>query len=35
MKEILLIALGGGTGAVLRYLVSKYVTEVSDKVLGL
>lgn len=32
MKEILLIALGGGTGAVLRYLVSKYVTEVSDKV---
>lgn len=32
MKEILLVALGGGTGAVMRYLVSKYVTEISDKV---
>lgn len=30
MKDILLVALGGGTGAVMRYLASKYITEISD-----
>lgn len=32
MREVLLVALGGGAGAVMRYLVSKYIMEFSDKV---